>query len=149
MLGMSRRNHRLVTLCDTSQVTVWGDMRARASTGLAWGRRLGAELGALPDTLARLRAGATNFELVGQRLEAASGSLEEIAAFYQSTIATSTRRTADAASAIQSQIDALAAAGTTERVSSTLSELQRQFESLADLNPFWPRTPPRSPTTKD
>ena len=128
---------------------VWNDVRARASAGLAWGRRLGAELGEFPDTLRRLREGAANFELAAQRLEAASGSLEEITVFYQSTIATSTRRTADAATALQSQIDALAAAGSPERVSSTLSELQRTFDSLADLNPFWPRTTPRSTTTKE
>ena len=128
---------------------VWNDVRARVGAGLAWGRRLGAELGEFPDTLRRLREGAANFELVAQRLEAASGSLEEITVFYQSTIATSTRRTADAAVALQSQIDALAAAGSPERVSSTLSEVQRTFDSLADLNPFWPRTMPRSTTNKD
>ena len=130
-------------------MAVWNDVRTRASAGLAWGRRLGAELGEVPDTLRRLREGAANFELVARRLETASGSLEEITAIYQSTIATSTRRTADAASALQSQIDALVAAGSPERVSSTLAELQRTFDSLTDLNPFWTRTTPRSTTDKD
>ena len=96
-----------------------------------------------------MREGAANFELVGRRLEAVSGSLEEITALYQSTIATSTRRTADAAAALQSQIDALAAAGSPERVSSVLTELQRTFESLAELNPFWPRPTAPSATDKD
>jgi len=127
----------------------WNDVRARTNAGLAWGRRLGVEIGEFPDTLRRLREGAANFELASRRLEAASGSLEEITVIYQSTIAGSTRRTADAAAALQSQIDALAAAGSPERISSTLSELQRTFDSLADLNPFWPRTTPRSTTNKD
>ena len=130
-------------------MTVWNDVRARAGAGLAWGRRLVAELGEFPDTLRRLREGAANFELVSRRLEAASSSLEEVTALYQSTIATSTRRTADAAAALQSQIDALAGAGSPERVSSALTELQRGFESLAELNPFWPRTTPPSTTNKD
>ena len=134
---------------DTSKMTVWNDVRARASAGLAWGRRLGAELGEFPDTLRLMREGAANFELVGRRLEAASGSLEEITALYQSTIATSTRRTADVAAALQSQIDALAAAGSPDRVSSAQTELQRTFESLSELNPFWPRTTPPSPTDED
>ena len=133
---------------DTSKMTVWNDVRARASAGLAWGRRLGAELAEFPDTPRLLREGATNFELVGRRLEAASSSLEEITALYQSTITTSTRRTADAAAALQSQIDALAA-GSPDRVSSALTELQRTFDSLAELNPFWPRPTPPSATDKD
>ena len=108
---MPRRDHQPDTVRDTSKMTDWNEVRARASVGLAWGRRLGAELGEFPDTLRLMREGATNFELVGRRLEAASGSLEEITALYQSTIATSTRRTADVAAALQSQIDALAAAG--------------------------------------
>lgn len=134
---------------DTSKMIAWNDVRSRASAGLAWGRRLGAELDQLPETLMRFRQGAANFELVGQRLEAASGSLEEITALYQSTVVTSTRRTADAAAAVQSQIDALAAAGSPERVLSTVAELQRTFESLSLLNPFWPRTTPISTVTKD
>lgn len=134
---------------DTSEMTVWDGVRTRASAGLAWGRRLGAELGEFPDTLRSMREGAANFELVGRRLAAASSSLEEITALYESTIATSTRRTADAAAALQSQIEALAATGSPERAASALTELQRTFESLAELNPFWPRTPPRSATDEE
>jgi hypothetical protein len=130
-------------------MTDWNEVRARASAGLAWGRRLGAELGEFPDTLRLMREGAANFELVGRRLAAASGSLEEITALYESTIAISTRRTVDAAATLQSQIDALAATGSPERVASALRELQRSFESLAESNPFWSRTTPPSASDED
>jgi hypothetical protein len=121
-------------------LTVVDDITARLDALRDWSRRLGAELAAFPDTLRRLREGAANFDLVGRRLEAASSSLEEVTALYQSTIADTTRRSAEAAGALRSQIDSLTAAASPERVSSTLADMQRTFESLAELNPLWPKS---------
>lgn len=120
--------------------TVVDDVIARLQAGREWSQRLVAELAEFPDTLRRLREGASSFELVGRRLEAASSSLEEMTALYQSTIADTTRRSAEAAGALRSQIDALTAQASPERLSSTLAEMQRTFESLAELNPLWPRS---------
>ena len=106
-------------------------------------RRLGAEIAEFPDTLQRLRVGAANFEVVSERLERASVSLEEMTELYQSTIAESTRRSADAAETLRSQIDALTRAASPEGVSTTIAEMQRTFETLAGLNPLWPSRPPK------
>lgn len=102
-------------------------------------RRLRSEVVEIPDTLRRIREGAANFETVGRRLEVASKSLEEMTALYEATIAESTRRSAEAAATLRSQIDALGGAPSTDAVASTLADMQRAFESLADLNPLWPR----------
>jgi len=58
---------------------------------------------------------------------------------YQSTISDSTRRTADAAAALRKQIDSLTAGGSPDRMSSTLSDIQKSMETIAQLNPLWPR----------
>lgn len=101
---------------------------------------MSSELAQLPDTLQRMREGSENFKRVGERLDSATDSLEEITSVYQSTISDSTRRTADAAAALRHQIDSLAAAGSPDRMSSTLSEMQKSMETLARLNPLWPRS---------
>lgn len=108
-----------------------------------WRRELLAELAELPDTLRRVRTGAGNFELVSRRLAASSESLEQITALYESTLADTTRRSADAAEALRKQIDSLVGQSP-ERVTSTLAEMQRTIEALAQLNPLWPtaRRPP-------
>lgn len=117
------------------------DARARIEQFSAWRRRLAQELSELPDTMQRMRNGATNFELVGERLAKSSASLEEIANLYESTIAESGRRSAQAVDALRTQVDALAeAAGSPERIAATMSDVQRAFETVADLNPFWPRS---------
>lgn len=104
----------------------------------AWTRDVVAELAGLPETLAKLRRGATDFERVGRRLAAASESLEEVTQLYQSTIAESTRRSAGAADALRKRVEELSA-DSPERMREGMSELQRTFESMAGLNPFWPR----------
>lgn len=103
------------------------------------------ELAQLPDTLRRLREGAANFELVGERLAKSSASLEGISDLYESTIAESGRRSAHAVDAFRSQVETLAnEAVSPERVSSSMKEMQRALETMADLNPFWPK-PTRRP----
>ncbi|NND76390.1 MAG: hypothetical protein HKN44_15435 [Ilumatobacter sp.] len=117
----------------------WVDTRAQLVRFGEWRRRLVHELGELPDTMQQLRRGAANFELVGERLAKSSASLEEIADLYQTTIAESGRRSAQAVDELRTQIEGLAkAAGSPERIAATLADVQRGFESIASLNPFWP-----------
>ena len=103
-----------------------------------WRRRLTVEFVALPETLRTLREGAVNFELVSRRLTESSVALEQMTKLYEATLADSTRRSADAAKALRSQIDALAEAGSPDQVMSAFGEIQRMMESMAELNPFWP-----------
>ena len=121
-------------------IATWADARGRIVRFSEWRRRLALELSELPDTMERLRHGAANFELVGERLAKSSASLEEIADLYQSTIAASGQRSARALDALRTQVDALAGAGSPERISATMNDVQHAFDAIADLNPFWPRS---------
>ena len=105
-----------------------------------WQRRLTEELTELPDTLQRLRQGATNFELVSRRLEKSSDGLEQATKLYEATLADSTRRSADVAKTLRAQVDSLAAAGSPDRVLSTLRDVQRTVETLSEMNPLWPKS---------
>jgi hypothetical protein len=116
----------------------WAGVRDRLERFETWRRDLTRELVELPESLRKIRHGAANFELVGERLADSSESLEEITQLYRSTISETTRRSAEAADALKTQIDQLVGQSP-ERVTSTLVEMQRTFDSLADLNPFWPR----------
>jgi len=104
-----------------------------------WCRRMAYEVAELPDTMQRIREGSKSFKQVAERLDSATSSLEEITSVYQSTISDSTRRTADAAAALRKQIDSLTAGGSPDRMSSTLSDIQKSMETIAQLNPLWPR----------
>lgn len=106
----------------------------------AWRRDLTGELMRLPDTLRQLREGAANFEIVGQRLAESSEALEEITKVYRSTMGETTRRSAEVAEQLKQQMEALAAESP-DMVSAALDEMQRGFETLAELNPLWPRRP--------
>ena len=117
---------------------VWDELKDRRDRFDAWRRRMVEELVQLPDTMQRMREGSENFKLVGERLNAATSSLEEITSAYQSTISDSTRRTADVAAALRSQIDSLTSAGSPDRMSSTLTDIQKSMETLSRLNPLWP-----------
>lgn len=113
-----------------------------------WYRRLAAEVVQLPDTLARLREGAANFQLVGERLAASSAALEQITRLYESTVADGAKRMADAAEAVRQQVDRLPGAGAAaEAMGAVLGELQRALGALARSNPFWPSSagPGRNP----
>jgi uncharacterized protein YukE len=122
-------------------VARWADARGRIVRFGEWRRRLAQELSELPDTMQQLRHGAANFELVGERLAKSSASLEEIADLYQSTIAEPGHRSAQALDALRTQVDALAnAAGSPEQIAATMTDVQRAFDTIADLNPFWPRS---------
>ena len=122
-------------------IAAWGDARERVARFGDWLRRLTDEVSQLPDTMQRLRHGAANFELTGERLAKSSASLEEIADLYQSTIAESGRRSAQAVDALRAQVDALAeAAGSPDRIVAAMTDVQRAFDTIADLNPFWPRS---------
>jgi methyl-accepting chemotaxis protein len=117
------------------------DARSRIERASDWRRRLVEELSELPDTLQKIRNGAADFERVGERLAKSSASLEEIVNLYESTIAESGRRSAQAVDTLRSQIDALAeTAGSPERLAATMSDVQRAFETMAELNPLWPRS---------
>lgn len=119
----------------------WVDARARWARFTVWRRELTDELVQLPDTMQRLREGAANFQTVGERLAKSSASLERISDIYESTIAESGKRSAQAIDVLKSQVEALAGGpATPESLSSSMDEMQRAFESIAELNPFWPKS---------
>jgi hypothetical protein len=114
------------------------DLRSRFDEVMEWGRQVSSELSRLPTTLAQLREGAANFQLVGQRLAESSAALEELTALYGKTLGQSVKRSADAAKALQGQIDRMGeTTPTPDALSAAAAELQRTFESLAAMNPFW------------
>lgn len=106
----------------------------------AWRRDLTSELLKLPGTLRQLREGAANFEIVGQRLAESSEALEEITKVYRSTMGETTRRSAEVAEQLKEQLEALASESP-DMVTAAIDEMQRGFETLAELNPLWPRRP--------
>lgn len=118
------------------------DLRDRRTRFADWRRRLAAELAELPDTLQTFREGTKNFQVVTARLAESSDVLEQLTKVYEATLADTTRRSAQAVQALRSQIDSLAAAGSPDRVMSLLGEMQRTIESIAELNPLWPRRRP-------
>lgn len=121
-------------------VATWVETRARITRFGVWRRDLTSELAQLPDTMRRLRDGAANFQQVGERLAKSSASLEGISDLYEATIAESGRRSAQAVDALRAQVDALTqGAVSPERVTTSINEMQRALESIADLNPFWPK----------
>ena len=122
------------------------ELRSRFDQLVVWGREVGSELSRLPTTLAQLREGAANFQLVGQRLAESSSALEELTALYGKTLGQGVKRSADAAKALQVQIDRMGETSTTpDALAAAAAELQRTFESLAAMNPFWPTADRRDP----
>ncbi len=122
------------------------DDRARFDHLRGWWRDLSSELAHLPTTLQQMREGAANFQLVGQRLADSSNALEELTQLYGKTLRQTVRRSAEAAESLRSQIDRLAEAPVApDTLASAASELQRTFESLAAMNPFWPTGERRTP----
>ena len=114
------------------------DLRSRFDELMLWGRQVSSELSRLPTTLAQMREGAANFQLVGKRLAESSAALEELTALYGKTLGQSVKRSADAAKALQVQIDRMGeTTPTPDALSAAAAELQRTFESLAAMNPFW------------
>lgn len=127
------------TLVDGLTAT-WAEARSRIARFGVWRHDLTNELAQLPDTMRRLRDGAANFQLVGERLAKSSASLEEISNLYESTIAESGRRSAQAVDALRSHVETLAAeAVSPERVVSSMNEMQRVIEAITELNPLWPK----------
>jgi len=122
---------------------------AKVEAARTWARRVGAELAVLPDTLEKLREGATSFQAVGQRLEATSASLEELTDLYGKTLGAAVRRSSSAAEALQVQLSRLPteAPATPDLLTATVDELQRTMDALAAMNPFWP-TAPAAPVKK-
>ena len=110
-----------------------------------WRRRLVSEAAALPDTLRSFREGVASFQVVSRRLEASTESLEAFNEVYDATMGDTARRSAEAATAVRTQIDHLVEAGSPDRVVSALSDVQRALEGVAALNPLWPR-PKREPS---
>src|SRR4051812_38743614 len=89
-----------------------------------WGGRLVSELVQLPDTLERLRLGAADFQLVGQRLRASSQALEEITRLYTSTLGEGVRRSADAVNNVRSQLERMPQVSP-DAFSAAVSEFQK------------------------
>ena len=116
-------------------------VRGRLQRFGAWRRDLTDELVQLPATLRRLREGAANFELVGQRLAASSEALEEITRVYRSAVGDSTRRSAEMADQLRRQLDSLAEQPP-DVVKAAVDEFQRGFDALTELNPFLGRRRP-------
>jgi hypothetical protein len=101
----------------------------RGSTSLLanarrWGGRLVAELAQLPDTLERLRLGAADFQLVGQRLKASSQALEELTRLYTSTLGEGVRRSADAVNNVRTQLERMPQVSP-DAFSAAVSEFQK------------------------
>ena len=122
------------------------DLRIEAAR--TWARRVKAELAVLPDTLEKLREGATSFQAVGQRLEVTSASLEELTDLYGRTLGAAVRRSSSAAEALQQQLAKLPtdAPAAPDLLTATVDDLQRTMDALAAMNPFWPT--PAAPVTK-
>ena len=118
---------------------------ARVEAARTWAQRVKAELAVLPDTLEKLREGATSFQAVGQRLEATSASLEELTDLYGKTLGAAVRRSSSAAEALQQQLARLPsdAPAAPDLLTATVDDLQRTMDALAAMNPFWPTTSPR------
>jgi hypothetical protein len=93
-----------------------------------WGRDMHAELSALPQTLAKLREGADNFQRVGQKLSDATESLDQVS-----------RMQAGAVKAVRDHIGAGPGA---DRVAGAFGDVNETLSALARLNPFSPRVPP-------
>ena len=95
-----------------------------------WRRELTRELGALPQTLMQFREGIENFQRVTKRLSDATESMDQINQMQTS--------------AIRALRDQLAAAPGSNMVAGAIDELSDAFVTLARLNPFWPRVPPKN-----
>ncbi len=114
-------------------------LRARLSDVAEWSERLRAELAELPDTLAKLREGAANFQTVGQRLAESSSSLEELTQLYRTTIGEAVRRTTASAEELQHRVGRMPpGVNPPEVMARAASDLQRLVNDLAAMNPFWP-----------
>jgi hypothetical protein len=102
-----------------------------------WSERLVRELAQLPDTLERLRLGAADFQVVGQRLRATSTALEELTNLYTRTVSDSVRRSTDAAEQMRSQLERMPQLGITgETVAAAVSELQKTVRAMSSLRPW-------------
>lgn len=112
------------------------DVTDRLASVRAWGRELASEVAALPDTMRRLREGAESFQLVGQRLRAATSSFEEVTKVYESAMSDTAKRSMETATALRSKLDSLTTTAAPAAMATALDDFQRTFESLADLNPF-------------
>jgi uncharacterized membrane protein YccC len=122
-------------------VELWEDLKARATKLEEWRTRLARELALLPDTLERLREGAVNFQVVGQRLARSSEALEEITHLYETTLRDSTRRSAEAMESLRQQVEKAAKTASPERLVQAAGDISRTIGALAELNPFWPKAP--------
>lgn len=90
-----------------------------------WHRQVTAELTALPRTLAQLREGADNFQRVTKRLLDATEGLDQVNQLQSN--------------AIRSLRDQIASTPGTTMVVGALDELNDALNTLARVNPFWPR----------
>ncbi|HEX9258781.1 MAG TPA: hypothetical protein VF855_04535 [Acidimicrobiales bacterium] len=123
---------------------LWDDLKDRAARFDDWRKRLTHELALLPDTLERLREGAVNFQVVGQRLARSSEALEEVTRLYETTLKDSTRRSAEAMESLRQQVEKAAKTASPERLVQAAGDIQKTITALAELNPFWPKGPSRS-----
>ncbi len=115
------------------------DARSRLTRLAEWRRDLAQEVAQLPDTMRSFRNGAAKFELVGERLAKSSASLEGISDLYESTVADSGKRSAQALDALRSRVEALAQDSTSpERMTSSMNGIRSALDGFADFNPFWP-----------
>jgi hypothetical protein len=120
------------------------DIRELVAAVRTWGRRMAREVAVLPDTLEKLRDGATNFQTVGKRLDASSSALEELTSLYGRTLGDAVRRSNSAAEVLQDRLAKLPQNTPPDLLAAAASDLQRTLDALASLNPFWP-PPDRKP----
>lgn len=93
----------------------------------------------------KLREGANDFQLVGQRLQASSAALEQLTRFYESTAGETVRRSTSTLETVQSQLGALTDPRVApEMVAVVNQEIRGAIDALASLNPLWPKSRPDS-----
>jgi DNA repair ATPase RecN len=115
------------------------DARARFVEMRQWWRELSTELVQLPTSLQKVRDGATNFQLVGQRLAESSTALEELTRLYSRTVGQSVQRSTALADSLRSQVDKLSDTPVApDKIAAAVAELRSTVEALASYNPFWP-----------
>lgn len=102
-----------------------------------WQQELRAELATLPETLRLLREAVANMQVVTKRLVDATAALEQLTA-ASAVMADAQRRFDDLAASLR-----LPLGGDQEdRVRRAVDDARDAINSIARLNPLWPRAKP-------
>ena len=110
-------------------------------SGWQWWWSVVNELQYLPDVLRQLRDGAENFEQVSRQLANSAAMFEQVVEVYGQTMLDAAERNAALTEAVRQRMEDLVGMSTPDSVADTVTELQKVFGTLAELNPFWPGLP--------